>query len=128
MLVIELYGSRTLGDRYIGEESVSFKDLFDGAVATEGSATVSYPVIKDAADSKGVLKFSYSFGDIVIVKKPSVWARGMAVAGTILVKVIAEVAFGRGLDDLDISFSGEDVLIDVDVPVDSWGSSQDPKN
>ena len=128
MLVIKLYCSRTLGDRYIGEVSVSFKDLFDGAVATGGSATVSYPVKKGAADSKGVLKFSYSFGDIVIVKKPSVWARGMAVAGTILVKVIAEVAFGGGLDDLDIPFSGEDVPIDVDVPVDSSGSSQDPKN
>ncbi|XP_034689095.1 protein SRC2-like [Vitis riparia] len=106
MLVIKLYCSRTLGDWYIGEVSVSFKDLFDGAVATGGSTTVSYPVKKGAVDSKGVLKFSHSFGDIVIV----------------------EVAFGGGLDDLDISFSGEDVLIDVDVLVDSSGSSQDPKN
>ena len=68
VFVIKLYCSRTLGDRYIGEVSLSFKDLFDGVVPTsEGrsSGIVSYPVKRGAADSQGVLNFSYSFGGIV---------------------------------------------------------------
>ncbi|RVW69417.1 hypothetical protein CK203_061786 [Vitis vinifera] len=72
MLVIELYGSRTLGDRYIGEVSVSFKDLFGWQWPPEAA----------------LLDF----------KKP-LSGHEYGCAGTILVKVIAEVAFGRGLDD-----------------------------
>ncbi|XP_034710627.1 protein SRC2-like [Vitis riparia] len=84
VFVIKLYCSRTLGDRYIGEVSLSFKDLFDGAAPTSqgrSSGIVSYPVKKGGADSQGVLNFSYSFGDIVMVKKPSLFSRrNLAVA------------------------------------------------
>lgn len=114
MFVIKLYCSLTLGDQYIGEVSMSFKVLFDGA---GGGSTVSYPVKKGAADSKGALNFSYSFGDVVMVKKPSVWSRGLAFTGAFLVRMIAEVAFQGALGDMDIPVFGEDDPIQVDVPL-----------
>ncbi|KAJ9679558.1 hypothetical protein PVL29_021469 [Vitis rotundifolia] len=94
MLVIKQYCSRTLGDRYVGEVSVSFKDLFDRAEPTSQgrrSSTVRCPVKRGAADSQGVLDFSYSFGGIVMLEKPS-RARYLAAAGVIIVKVIVKVA------------------------------------
>ncbi|WKA07325.1 hypothetical protein VitviT2T_025167 [Vitis vinifera] len=94
VFVIKLYCSRTLGDRYIGEVSLSFKDLFDGAAPTSqgrSSGIVSYPVKRGGADSQGVLNFSYSFGDIVMVKKPSLFStRNLAAAGFFIMKVVLE--------------------------------------
>ncbi|RVW41903.1 Protein SRC2 [Vitis vinifera] len=116
MLVIKLYCSRTLGDRYVGEVRVSFKDLFDGAAPTSQGrrcGIVSYPVMRGAADSQGLLNFSYSFGGIVMVKKPShVSARYLAVAGIVIVRVVLEVALGTSLS-LEIPFFGEDVPIEL---------------
>ncbi|KAJ9679560.1 hypothetical protein PVL29_021471 [Vitis rotundifolia] len=118
VFVIKLYCRRTLGDRYIGEVSLSFKDLFDGAAPTsEGrsSGIVSYPVKKGAADSQGVLNFSYSFGGIVMVKKPSLFSpRNLAAAGFFILKVASEV-LGASID-LDIPFFGED-FFGEDVPI-----------
>ena len=114
VFVIKLYCSRTLGDRYIGEVSLSFKDLFDGAAPTSqgrSSGIVSYPVKKGGADSQGVLNFSYSFGDIVMVKKPSLFStRNLATAGIFIVRVVLEATLGASID-LDIPFFGEDVPI-----------------
>ncbi|WKA07327.1 hypothetical protein VitviT2T_025168 [Vitis vinifera] len=114
VFVIKLYCSRALGDRYIGEVSLSFKDLFDGAAPTSqgrSSGIVSYPVKKGGADSQGVLNFSYSFGDIVMVKKPSLFStRNLAVAGIFIVRVVLEATLGASID-LDIPFFGEDVPI-----------------
>ncbi|RVX01884.1 hypothetical protein CK203_019397 [Vitis vinifera] len=59
----------------------------------------------------GVLNFSYSFGGIVMVKKPSRFSpRNLAAAGFFIVKVVLEATLGASID-LDIPFFGEDVPI-----------------
>ncbi|RVW71072.1 Protein SRC2 [Vitis vinifera] len=85
-LEIKLYRSRALGDKYIGKVCVSFKELFNlertlwGRLRTLFSCpkgagvgkTVKYSVKKNGgSDSSGVLKFSYRFGEVVIVNQPS---------------------------------------------------------
>nr|GMD74326.1 protein SRC2-like [Ipomoea batatas] len=69
MFVIKLYCKRMLGDRYVGEVHAPLKDLFDYAYNSGGSALVSYPVRKGCADSQGLLRFSYRFGQRVSVEK-----------------------------------------------------------
>ncbi|KAL6320816.1 hypothetical protein AAG906_008816 [Vitis piasezkii] len=106
VFVIKLYCSRTLGDRYIGEVSLSFKDLFDGAAPT--SQGRSSGIVR-------VLNFSYSFGDIVMVKKPSLFStRNLAAAGIFIVRVVLEATLGASID-LDIPFFGEDVHIELSL-------------
>ncbi|RVX01825.1 hypothetical protein CK203_019400 [Vitis vinifera] len=95
VFVIKLYCSRTLGDRYIGEVSLSFKDLFDGAAPTSqgrSSGIVSYPVKRGGADSQG----------------------NLAAAGIFIVKVVLEATLGASID-LDIPFFGEDVPIHIEL-------------
>ena len=84
-LEIKLYRSRALGDKYIGKVCVSFKELFNlertlwGRLRTLFSCpkgagvgkTVKYPVNNGGSHSSGVLKFSYRFGEVVIVNQPS---------------------------------------------------------
>ncbi|XP_010662790.1 protein SRC2-like [Vitis vinifera] len=68
VFVIKLYCSRALGDRYIGEVSLSFKDLFDGAAPTSQGR------------SSGIW-----------VKKPSRFLpRNLAAAGFFIMKVVLE--------------------------------------
>ncbi|KAG8378310.1 hypothetical protein BUALT_Bualt08G0124100 [Buddleja alternifolia] len=69
MLVIKLYCSRKLGDRYIGEIHTSMKELFDCSYSNGGSGIMSFPVQKGCANSQGVLKFSYRFGEKVMIDK-----------------------------------------------------------
>ncbi|XP_059630318.1 protein SRC2-like [Cornus florida] len=85
ILVIKLYCKRKLGDRYIGEVHTSLKELFDYASMNGGSAVVSHPVQKGSADSQGVLKFSYRFGDRLSVDK-LVLADSIALSGYDFVK------------------------------------------
>ncbi|KAG8378311.1 hypothetical protein BUALT_Bualt08G0124200 [Buddleja alternifolia] len=70
MLVIKLYCTRKLGDRYIGEIHTSMKELFDCSYSSGGiSGIVSFPVQKGCVDSQGVLNFSYRFGEKVMIDK-----------------------------------------------------------
>ncbi|XP_009627791.1 protein SRC2-like [Nicotiana tabacum] len=69
MLVIKLYCKRKLGDRYIGEVHTSMKELYEYAYPNGGSAVMNYPVQKGSAQSQGVLRFSYRFGEKVTVDK-----------------------------------------------------------
>ncbi|XP_016486229.1 protein SRC2 [Nicotiana tabacum] len=69
MLVIKLYCQRKLGDRYIGEVHTSMKELYEYAYPNGGSAVMNYPVQKGSAQSQGLLRFSYRFGEKVMVDK-----------------------------------------------------------
>ncbi|KAL2241820.1 UNVERIFIED_CONTAM: hypothetical protein Sindi_0300000 [Sesamum indicum] len=69
MLVIKLYCKRKLGDRYIGEVHTSMKELFDCARPTGGSAVLTFPVQKGCVNSQGALRFSYRFGEKVMIDK-----------------------------------------------------------
>ncbi|KAA8538529.1 hypothetical protein F0562_028100 [Nyssa sinensis] len=68
-VVIKLYCKRKLGDRYIGEVHTSMKELFDQAYPYGGSLMATYPVQKGSVNSRGVLKFSYRFGESVSIEK-----------------------------------------------------------
>ncbi|WOG91668.1 hypothetical protein DCAR_0310918 [Daucus carota subsp. sativus] len=63
MLVIKLYCSRILGDRYIGEMNLSMKELYEYACPFGGSARVTHPVQKGSVDSQGLLELAYKFGE-----------------------------------------------------------------
>ena len=69
MLVIKLYCSRKLGDRYIGEVHLSMTELYEYAYPLGGSAIVNYPVQKGCVNSQGMLKFCYRFGGKVSIDK-----------------------------------------------------------
>ncbi|RVX01827.1 hypothetical protein CK203_019402 [Vitis vinifera] len=97
MLVIKLYCSRTLGDRYVGEVRVSFKDLFDGAAPHQPRPQMRYCELPSDE-------------------------RYLAVAGIVIVRVVLEVALGTSLS-LEIPFFGEDVPIEL---CESEGSSSLP--
>ncbi|KAL8030914.1 hypothetical protein ABFX02_14G317100 [Erythranthe guttata] len=63
MLVVKLYCSRNLGDRYVGEVHVSMKRLFDDVAGGGRSGReVTIPVTRGSVRSQGALTFSYSFG------------------------------------------------------------------
>ncbi|KAF3666861.1 putative OTU domain-containing protein-like [Capsicum annuum] len=69
MLVIKLYCKRKLGDRYIGEMHMSMKELYEYSYANGGSAIMTCPVLKGSAQSQGILRFSYRFGEKVTIDK-----------------------------------------------------------
>ncbi|KAH6780373.1 hypothetical protein C2S52_011610 [Perilla frutescens var. hirtella] len=69
MLVVKLYCKRKLGDRYIGEVHTPMKELFDYARSAGGSAVVCFPVQKGCVNSQGMLRFSYKFGEKVMIDK-----------------------------------------------------------
>ena len=78
-LLIQFFCIRTSRDTNIGEVSVSLKELFDRFSTLpqgEGTARVSYPVKKGAADSQGEVGFSFKFGDIfAFVPPPTDWGK-----------------------------------------------------
>ncbi|XP_077225271.1 protein SRC2-like [Tasmannia lanceolata] len=58
---------RTLGDKDVGEVHVSVKELLDSAAGDDKSAkSVSYQVGKPSGKPRGVLNFSFKFGDKVV--------------------------------------------------------------
>ncbi|XP_060200593.1 protein SRC2-like [Lycium barbarum] len=69
MFVIKLYCKRNLGDGYIGEVHMSMKELYEYAYPNGGSAIMTCPVHKGCAQSQGVLRFSYRFGEKVRIDK-----------------------------------------------------------
>ncbi|KAK3017194.1 hypothetical protein RJ639_007845 [Escallonia herrerae] len=74
MLVIKLYCKRKfLPDVYIGQVQKPIKELFETALPMGGSAETTLALRKGAAVSQGELSFSYTFGEKIIVKKPSEW-------------------------------------------------------
>ncbi|XP_010665442.1 protein SRC2 homolog [Vitis vinifera] len=117
LLVITLYCSRTFGDQCIGEVCVSFKELFNrertlwGRLRTPFSSpkgvgvgkTVNYPVKNGGSNSGGVLKFSYRFGEVVIVDQTSGRKSTLASVAQWVVLIITVVT---GVDlPIDIPFS-----------------------
>ncbi|KAL1561282.1 protein SRC2-like [Salvia divinorum] len=69
MLVVKLYCKRKLGDRYVGEIHTPLKELFDFARGGGGSAVVCFPVQKGCVNSQGMLRFSYMFGEKMMIDK-----------------------------------------------------------
>ncbi|KAG6419814.1 hypothetical protein SASPL_116326 [Salvia splendens] len=69
MLVVKLYCKRKLGDRYVGEIHTPVKELFDFARSSGGSAVVCFPVQQGCVNSQGMLRFSYKFGEKIMIDK-----------------------------------------------------------
>ncbi|GFQ02440.1 hypothetical protein PHJA_002387900 [Phtheirospermum japonicum] len=70
MLVVKLFGRRRFGwDRYIGEVHTPLKELFDYAASSGGSAILGLPVMKGCVASQGGVRFSYRFGDKIVIDK-----------------------------------------------------------
>ncbi|KAL3641777.1 hypothetical protein CASFOL_012592 [Castilleja foliolosa] len=69
MLVVKLYCKRKLGDRYVGEVHTPMKELFDCSRASGGTAVLTFPVQKGCVNSQGGLRFSYKFGEKVMIDK-----------------------------------------------------------
>ncbi|CAI9786644.1 unnamed protein product [Fraxinus pennsylvanica] len=93
-LVIKLYCKRTLGDRYVGEIHTSVEELFDYAYKSGGSATSSLPIMKGSAETGGVLKFSYKFGEKIQKKKPGFVKRILLPGACILLRVAGAITLG----------------------------------
>ncbi|KAL2497238.1 soybean protein regulated by cold-2 [Abeliophyllum distichum] len=64
-LVIKLFTKRTFGDRYIGEVKLALKSLFENGVSAQN---VSHAV---SGTTSGILNISYSFGEKIVVERPS---------------------------------------------------------
>lgn len=62
-IVIKLYCTRMLGDRYVGEVHMSVRELFNYGKPSGGNAILTYPVQRGSVKSEGELKFSYKFGE-----------------------------------------------------------------
>ncbi|KAK9086459.1 hypothetical protein Syun_028853 [Stephania yunnanensis] len=70
MLTFEIRSKRFLGDRDIGEVHVPVEDLLVNAGDPKHINFVSYEVRRRSGISKGVLNFSYRFGEKVDVNEP----------------------------------------------------------
>ncbi|XP_058082332.1 uncharacterized protein LOC131230422 [Magnolia sinica] len=81
ILHIQLRSDRSLGDRDIGEVHVPIKELLDTAASSKGDGSsgthfVSYQVRKPSGKPKGVLNFSFKFGEKVSAPIAAAAARG----------------------------------------------------
>ncbi|KAF5181812.1 Src2 [Thalictrum thalictroides] len=70
ILVFQLKSERSLGDKLIGEVHVPIKELLDNLGDGKAPQFVSYQVRKPDGKSKGVLNFSYKFGDKIVSEMP----------------------------------------------------------
>ncbi|CAK9183165.1 unnamed protein product [Ilex paraguariensis] len=68
-VVITLYCKRTLGDRYIGEVRTSIKQLYEQHPNVNGGGAniLTRQVQSSSGISQGELKFSFGFGETVII-------------------------------------------------------------
>ncbi|KAK2988366.1 hypothetical protein RJ640_007301 [Escallonia rubra] len=86
MLVIKLYCKRKfLPDIYIGQVQKPIKELFETAHPKGGSAETTMPLRKGSGVSQGELRFSYTFGEKIIVKKHSKWKTHVNTGANLLV-------------------------------------------
>ncbi|KAF6135987.1 hypothetical protein GIB67_006879 [Kingdonia uniflora] len=63
ILLFQIRAEGSLGDKDIGEVQVPVKELFDGFGEAKVPQFVSYQVRKSSGKAKGVLNFSYKFGE-----------------------------------------------------------------
>ncbi|KAL2241821.1 UNVERIFIED_CONTAM: hypothetical protein Sindi_0300100 [Sesamum indicum] len=79
-IAIKLYCKRTLGrDRFVGEVSIPVKSLFD--MGLKANKILSYQV---GGTAEGRLNILYSFGEKVLVRKPSGWKNAVGVGFLVL--------------------------------------------
>ncbi|KAL3839980.1 hypothetical protein ACJIZ3_024571 [Penstemon smallii] len=92
-VAVRLYTKRTLGDKFIGEVSMSVKELFESASA--GNATLALPVKKGEEElTSAVLNISFSFGERVSIEKHASWKKVLSVGANIFLKVFVEATLG----------------------------------
>ncbi|GKV31515.1 hypothetical protein SLEP1_g40197 [Rubroshorea leprosula] len=63
LLVVNLKCERTLGDKEVGEVNVPVKELLDSTGNGGSMKFISYQVMKPSGKPKGMLNFSYKFGE-----------------------------------------------------------------
>ncbi|KAL2520051.1 Uncharacterized protein Fot_23974 [Forsythia ovata] len=71
-LNIKLYSEQKFKDKYVGEVKLSLKKLFDEKDSGESRISCS---VQMNDGGNGTLNISYSFGEIYVVKKPSIFVR-----------------------------------------------------
>ncbi|VFQ79254.1 unnamed protein product [Cuscuta campestris] len=64
-LVFQIRCEGVIGDKNVGEVSVSVLELLDSPASAAGKQVVSYQVIRPSGKVKGQLTFSYQFGEKV---------------------------------------------------------------
>ncbi|KAL0432187.1 UNVERIFIED_CONTAM: Ubiquitin-fold modifier 1 [Sesamum latifolium] len=79
-IAIKLYCKRTLGrDRFVGEVNIPIKSLFD--MGLKADKILSYQV---GGTVEGRLNILYSFGEKVLVRKPSGWKNAVGIGFLVL--------------------------------------------
>ncbi|PSS17437.1 hypothetical protein CEY00_Acc12223 [Actinidia chinensis var. chinensis] len=115
MIVIKLYCSRTLGDRYIGEVRISIRELYSQAMENGGSITLKKNVQRGGSDAtQGQLQFACSFGEKVIIEppppgSPNVWKKGAKVLLAVILNLVG-VGVPLFLDDDSASKSESPIV------------------
>ncbi|KAI8003293.1 hypothetical protein LOK49_LG08G01662 [Camellia lanceoleosa] len=114
ILVIKLYCKRKLGDRYIGEVHALIKNLFDCATQYGGSrsADVTWPVQKGCDSSQGMLRFSYRFGDKIVIERPPLWKKLLQSGAAVLLRVTLISTTGVDLPIEEIPIFTNPVVIE----------------
>ncbi|KAK3010488.1 hypothetical protein RJ639_012707 [Escallonia herrerae] len=70
-VVVRLRCQRTFGDKDIGEVNVPVKELLEGSGEGQPLKFVMYQVRKPSGKPKGVINFSYKFGEVFVGGKPA---------------------------------------------------------
>ncbi|KAK3014631.1 hypothetical protein RJ639_010296 [Escallonia herrerae] len=111
MLVIKLYCKREfLPDKYIGQVQKPIKELFETALPMGGSAETTMALGKGSGVSQGELRFSYTFGEKIIVKKPSKWKTWVDTGANLLIDFTL-ASTGLGIMPIEVSiFDQTDVI------------------
>ncbi|CAI9754350.1 unnamed protein product [Fraxinus pennsylvanica] len=119
-IVIKLFCERTFGDGYIGEVKLPLGRLFEHGPTAQN---MSYVV---GGTTTGTLIISYSFGEIIVVNKPSGWDKAIRIVGklgvTLLIKGTILLITGGVTDggfDIPIFTDSSDIIDPIgDVAVD----------
>ncbi|KAL8482082.1 hypothetical protein ACS0TY_028287 [Phlomoides rotata] len=94
-VMVKLMCNRSLGDKLVGEVNIEVKNLFE--LGLKADKILSYGVV---GTTKGRLNVLYSFGEKVVVKRPSGWRSAVEV-GFFLVVGGALILLGRESDGGD---------------------------
>ncbi|CAI9754349.1 unnamed protein product [Fraxinus pennsylvanica] len=76
-LHFKLYFEQKFKDNCIGEVKLSLKKLFDEDHSGESRISCSVLQGDDSLVQNGTLNLSYSFGEIYVIKKPSIFVRAL---------------------------------------------------
>ncbi|KAF5942344.1 hypothetical protein HYC85_019986 [Camellia sinensis] len=123
---VELFFSRTYSSRprscllgsgirdLLTQVHASIKNLFDCATQYGGShsADVTWPVQKGCDSSQGMLRFSYRFGDKMVIERPPLWKKLLQSGAAVLLRVTLISTTGVDLPIEEIPIFTNPVVIE----------------